>query len=1437
MASAQPSAQTSKALGEPAAASPSPGISQPPPLIPLTVIDAPTQRIWASSIIVAAQAYKLYIFLASSSPSLSFALLIDLALVLSLSRLRVPRLNFTEARWAAIGAISAGISWTCLGGWRLLLSLIGLSSMSNWIVSSWDDFFSRPLGIAEHRVRINDLIRPGTHLLGQHTIHVLPYSTAKFAQNFPSCHCVGSGRAEVKVPVIFNNTEPQHLQYSITPFGPGAVPLLYNVTIPKAGLTNVDSGNELHNEGQNDDDWDEVEAEVMGSGSLVRRRDYQVPAQARRRNVKSQHDKDVQAIVRRRTRQPQKMFELSINAPGRVRLERVLDKTLMDARLGRSEIMVVECPSMTLVADKSQDSRKKSRLALTRGGSTEADRSQEAAVDHKCPSDGTQLTVQVHGLAPLEASYRRTWTPRAETRAKPEDEIRQISHIANPRVASPLIGVEANRVEDVLSPLLQRRSVGARDDAGSKASNFEWAAAQDEQVPISVALNQPGRYTYELEAVRDACGNEMSMDALIKAQTQKGTNRLVGDSAKSTSSHPMRQGLIKRQVIDVHSRAHATISGCSAESPLRLLRGGSKRDVVIRATNVEPGTDWHASLRFQPDSPEVNSAWSSNVSLNAEGIGRLTAEKPGTYILDGLEGSYCTGEVGSPWSCPVIEVPPPAAEISFSTIEDVCAGSVGVTAMAVLSGNPPFRLRYEIQRAGRQPVRQERTISRTREEFEFRPSTEGAVQYRFIGLSDANYHDLPLDGPVFEQIVHPLASAHFVQHGSSSRAGQNEKMVVRSCSGNKASVDVQLEGTSPYDLTYAVRTGGASGKPNQAEQKTVRGITSQKHTLDIDVTPQSTTRDELLTVSLVSIKDGKGCERPLTTADVNIEVRRVRPTAAFIVPSGGGDGRGGGKTLALEGEDVKLPVRLEGEGPWKVEYQRDGDQMPVTTTLRGPEADLVVDRAGTYRLVSVHDAFCQGTVATDSRHWTVDVKARPTVEFDPAGGSRQSKNGSLIRRSVCRGTPDSAGVLSAGHAPLQITYEHQAPTWSANDGSDALAIEDAAGRSSGRRKHETFTTAQNVTALHLATNVPGWHVYRLLELGDTSYPLMALPARASGTVLEQMVHALPSAAFSNADATGRSGSGSKAKKSYCLGDSLSSTDLGASAPNVQLTGTPPFTLEFELFNAQNPRASSRRFIRRDIHSHSVSLDPSKADGGADAKPFRFDATGRWSFRVLSLIDGNRCEAGQLGGGQDAPILAHSPAAEIEVAETASILPIGTREDYCVGDTVEYHLQGTPPWTVVYAFNGKESSATQTRQHTFSRVAEKEGVMEIRSVAHQQNKCRRDMRGAQDEVGMRKTIHPLPRARVSNTVQDLREGASAQITFQLEGTPPFALSYQRLEAVDLFAHPRVLESHTVGGIAGHEYTIEADQEGTWVVTALRDRWCKTANPSAEAVDVR
>lgn len=72
------------------------------------------------------------------------------------------------------------------------------------------------------------------------------------------------------------------------------------------------------------------------------------------------------------------------------------------------------------------------------------------------------------------------------------------------------------------------------------------------------------------------------------------------------------------------------------------------------------------------------------------------------------------------------------------------------------------------------------------------------------------------------------------------------------------------------------------------------------------------------------------------------------------------------------------------------------------------------------------------------------------------------------------------------------------------------------------------------------------------------------------------------------------------------------------------------------------------------------------------------------------------------------------------------------------------------------------------------------------------------------------------------------GEQAEIHFELIGDPPFTFTYQRTELASQIkrgAAPRVLETHTVSGIATRDYSIYSAAEGTWTVTFIQDKYCR------------
>jgi nucleoporin POM152 len=1223
------------------------------------------------------------------------------------------------------------------------------------------------MSFSEHRVRIKDIIEPKHHIFGQHTIHILPYSTASFAptkstSTLSSCFCLDldNTNAELTIPILFNNTEPQYLSYSITPFGIDAEPSIFNITIAKGSLISVGGSSEAREITRKredvldleleDADDQRREADGDDSRALVLKGSREV--EARSATPKAQSSS---ASQRKPSAAVGLLFQLPVKHAGRVKLERVLDKNHYDARLSRSEILVVECPKMSF-ASKS----KKMQLPSLRN---KKDGKEE--LQHLCPGDEAILDVQVRGVAPLELSYSRIRDVESKhhqgSNGNRKTETFMISHIsANATRSNPLSSEEdrAQRLATVLNSKSQSQN----------GPSFDWAMARDVHLPVTVEHSSPGRYNYELEQVKDACGNVFGTDT---ASSKKF-----------------------RQEVQVHPRRQAYFVGCDGRSPISLLQGGPKKQIKIQLDRFDQS---EGPFEVQVGYQGAEEDWQRNLTMTS-GVTALDIDKAGTYTLEGVNGQYCAGTVMSPWMCTAEEIPPPTSVIEVDPIQDQCAGPVGVKAMAVLSGTPPFKIKYTIQSKGRPASTHEKTIDRTRDEIEFRPSAEGEVTYTFTGLSDANYQNIKLDGPTFTQILHPIAKAAF--EGAHHTRGP--AIVLHSCEGNTSVANVQLEGVGPFELSYAVRTGGGE----LAYTKQVKNITSTSYPLHVEVPKQVAEKGGLLTVTLTSIKDAKGCERPLTTSDLSIDVRRTKPSVTFMEPR---------ETLMLEGAEAKLSIRLSGEGPWRVRYRREGEGGPgIEATFNKAEAALVVAKPGNYILEEVSDHHCLGSVIAAKNAHVVSIRPRPKAAFELDSSSQLDAAGILSRRAVCVGQPDSINVRLEGHFPIEISYQHRLPN-----------------KEVGKDK---FTSAQDVTTIQLFTGVPGQHTYELHSVGDAIYKERDLDSKATLKKLSQEVYPLPQLTFDSSQVVASKG-GVKAN-SLCLGDRLGQQKGASSANVVQLTGKTPFTLDIEIKDGTG--ATRKSITRSGITTHQYKLD-------IETQEFVFDKTGKWSVEVVRISDGNGCqrligktlmesigeESGSNNGGGSGTggvhrELVHRAKMEIEVVETANISALESKTDHCVGETIEFGLQGTPPWTVSYEFQGVVSNAL-VRTPIFSRIAEKPGKLQVKTVAHQQNKCQNMV---DDQIGMTKIIHPLPSVYVKegkHYIEDLREGNQAEIVFSLKGEPPFSFSIQRTQAIDRFQKPSILESHTITDIHKSSYSLFTAEEGTWSVTWLRDRFCEVS----------
>ncbi|KZV93718.1 hypothetical protein EXIGLDRAFT_767824 [Exidia glandulosa HHB12029] len=687
-----------------------------------------------------------------------------------------------------------------------------------------------------------------------------------------------------------------------------------------------------------------------------------------------------------------------------------------------------------------------------------------------------------------------------------------------------------------------------------------------------------------------------------------------------------------------------------------------------------------------------------------------------------------------------------------------CEGDTGLSASLVMHGAPKFIVAYSEQHNGRGTSTKTRTFDASRASFTIKPDRPGSYKYSFLKLSDANYDDVSLNGPTVELSINPVAGARLIRKKDHD---------VYSCAGSEVEIEVDLTGSAPWKLDVQV---GSTTVP-------FTGLKQARTKLKVPIPKEFDSEGGAFQVDLVSIEDAHGCKRPLSEQGMTVKVQRVKPTVKFYAQ----DGKR--QVTVHHGEEARLPLRLTGVGPWDVKYRHDGKvyDRRVTGTANG---ELRVRESGTFELIEIRDKHCPGSVVVGEEVYDVLWVPRPTVKLAASTEATYiAYNGSYVRAPVCEGVPDHVDLELDGHAPFKIKYN--------------VARENEYGVMNLVTGDATVGSIQRTMRFALDTAHLGRVFYEIRDVGDARYPLNSDPSPSSQSRLqfEQEILARPSAWFKNSE-----------RLSYCLGDALeplsgSYKDEGT----IVLRGTPPFVLDLSI----------RNLGTSEVQKHTVHVPEN--EWRLNVPTYNFKAVGQHLVEIEAIRDANGCEH------TEAPLgVAGGKSAWVDVAETAAIVPYDRRVDYCVGDVLQFQLEGTPPWRVKYKFKERITTAT-VKTAQFRRVAGSSGVFSVVSIAHQRNMCQTPVND------LHVKIHEIPSAQVSHgkkVIEDIREGEQAEIVFTLIGEPPFTFTYQRAE---LTTHrgktPKVLETHTVTGVMTNEYSIYSALEGTWTVTFISDKLCR------------
>ncbi|KAI0836163.1 hypothetical protein F5Y06DRAFT_305477 [Hypoxylon sp. FL0890] len=922
----------------------------------------------------------------------------------------------------------------------------------------------------------------------------------------------------------------------------------------------------------------------------------------------------------------------------------------------------------------------------------------------KCLGDLSNLSLDVYGTPPLKIVYSRTINGR--------DHSFHFQSLQPEGYSSPLLGPQRT------SSLIH---LGDED--------YSWARSQTVEVGLNESMNTAGEWQYSIDEVHDVFGNVIQYP-----QPEE-------PDAKPKPKH-LYQNFVVRE------RPRAAIVGCDLRNPLKVAKGKTtKLPIKIGRPGRTPESVSHTlTWNFSPIDTLTKSGDHGDVievgSFTAKNVNdQPSISAPGLYTLKSVSCDSCEGEIEEPSSCLLLNPLEPTLTISSEEIPDKCAGnSIGLRVNLDLIGTPPFRVTYTVSSDTEQNRRETVEIKGLRQQIDLLPRNAGRYQYRFRRLEDAIYSvPLPLtDEYYLEQNVKPPATAYFKQ---GPRA-------INACLDQPVKLDVNLLGDGPFTLEWELVHEGK----RKSEKAT--GITSE--TFTIETAPLSTGGE--YTLALKSIQDKTGC-RIFLKEETKISVRRQRPRAAFGVLEGKRT------TTVVEAATVNLPLKLSGDGPWKVGYRNLNSSEDRLVRIAKSSNDFIeAKERGTYEIIDVMDDQCPGTVNPQASKFEVKWFPRPELSFMPSDAIRPSdKHNKYIKKDVCEGDVDGFEISLRGSPPYHVEYEvkHKPKT-----GSGSVA-------------RKEFDAALGKAAIPLDTTKAGLYTYTFSGLSDNLYNDKR---RSEPLTLEQTVNPKPSASFVKPGQTFK----------MCMSDETPKEIIP-----IKLEGKAPFYVEVEIKHHSGNLPEIFRIPNIQSHNYGIQI------------PRQYLKLGGQQIRIRKVRDDRGCQQKIETGGA---------VVHIQLYEAPSIYPLEQRNSYCVGERIAYTLSGTPPFEVNYNFAGKQMKA-KSQTTNFRRIAESPGDFTITSISDKGSECRA-------AVNLTKTIHPMPSVKISKgrVIQvDIHEGSEVEILFEFWGTPPFEFTYTRSTNARRGQKSQVLETrHDIS--YEHSKVITASLEGTYEVVAIKDAHC-------------
>ena len=328
-------------------------------------------------------------------------------------------------------------------------------------------------------------------------------------------------------------------------------------------------------------------------------------------------------------------------------------------------------------------------------------------------------------------------------------------------------------------------------------------------------------------------------------------------------------------------------------------------------------------------------------------------------------------------------------------------------------------------------------------------------------------------------------------------------------------------------------------------------------------------------------------------------------------------------------------------------------------------------------------------------------------------------------------------------------------------------------------------TASGTSSIKADTSKAGLYEYTFHKLADAKYDHSK--KHFSPLTIQQTVHSRPSARF---DKPGKT-------YSYCSREAE-----GEEVIPITLEGIAPFHLEVEIKHQGTPKPEISVHKNIPTNKYNLKVEHRKLH------------LGHSSISIRKIRDSRGCTLKPPPGG---------PRVQISVHDAPTATALEDRTDFCVGERLSFALGGQVPFTVYYTFEKQERKASNPGT-TFRRLAELPGTFSLTGLRDSASECLASL-------NITKTIHPIPTVRLSGgqvSEIDIHEGGGTDLDFAFTGTPPFEFTYTRSTNAAKGKKSKVLEIRTETSYE-HRLSIPVQEEGTYEVVSIKDRWCSFAKP--------